>query len=260
MEKLIAELTRLYLVAGSTLPDTLARHIGGQAGVTVSLASGAGLTRAIVIPFTKVAGGEEALHWTRLCSVANALQGELGLPAPAVSIAGDQGYGLWLSLATPMPTVRVQAFLALLHQAYFADFALAPDAATVTPALPPCLHPHSGKWSAFIHPGMGASFADESGLDMAPPVAGQAAFLEGLHSISDAQFAHALAVLAPAQVAPAAPPAPPAPLAPRAAPVHDGLLLRDATLEDIVQFLHAKNIEPTFRHVIPRERHRLPLD
>jgi hypothetical protein len=35
----------------------------------------------------------------------------------------------------------------------------------------------------------------------------------------------------------------------RATP-QDGLLLKDATLEDIVQFLHAKNIEPTFRHLI----------
>jgi hypothetical protein len=32
--------------------------------------------------------------------------------------------------------------------------------------------------------------------------------------------------------------------------VADTLLLRDATLEDIVRFLHAKQIEPTFRHLI----------
>ena len=30
----------------------------------------------------------------------------------------------------------------------------------------------------------------------------------------------------------------------------EGLLLRDATLEDIVGYLHSKNIEPTFRHLI----------
>ena len=35
---------------------------------------------------------------------------------------------------------------------------------------------------------MGASFADESGLDMAPPAAGQVAFLEGLQSIGADQF------------------------------------------------------------------------
>jgi hypothetical protein len=32
------------------------------------------------------------------------------------------------------------------------------------------------------------------------------------------------------------------------------LLLRDATLEDIVRHLHAKNIEPTFRHLLPGSR------
>lgn len=29
-----------------------------------------------------------------------------------------------------------------------------------------------------------------------------------------------------------------------------GLLLKDASLEDIIQFLHSKNIEPTFRHFL----------
>jgi hypothetical protein len=36
----------------------------------------------------------------------------------------------------------------------------------------------------------------------------------------------------------------------RAAP--DGLLLKDATLEDIVRFLQARHIEPTFRFLTPQ--------
>ena len=42
--------------------------------------------------------------------------------------------------------------------------------------------------------------------------------------------------------------------APVAQPVaaSEGLLLKDATLEDIVRFLHSKNIEPTFRHLLPK--------
>jgi hypothetical protein len=32
----------------------------------------------------------------------------------------------------------------------------------------------------------------------------------------------------------------------------DGLLLKDATLEDIVRVLHARGIEPTFRFTLPR--------
>jgi hypothetical protein len=30
-----------------------------------------------------------------------------------------------------------------------------------------------------------------------------------------------------------------------------GLLLQDASLEDIVRWLHARHIEPTFRHRLP---------
>jgi len=96
---------------------------------------------------------------------------------------------------------------------------------------------------------MGASFADESGLDMAPPVAGQVAFLEGLHSIAADQFRAALDRLAPPAPAPVAPPAP----APARDCVPDGPLLRDATLDDIVRLLHARGIEPTFRFIVPRD-------
>jgi hypothetical protein len=34
--------------------------------------------------------------------------------------------------------------------------------------------------------------------------------------------------------------------------VAEGLLLKDATLEDIVRFLQAKHIEPTFRFLTPQ--------
>ncbi len=82
---------------------------------------------------------------------------------------------------------------------------------------------------------------------MSFPHAGQAALLEGLQSIGEAQFLHALTTLQ--QLHGAAPT-----ISPQAAGrtvTSDGLLLRDATLEDIVKFLHSKNIEPTFRHLIP---------
>jgi hypothetical protein len=83
---------------------------------------------------------------------------------------------------------------------------------------------------------MGASFVDESGLDMPPPEAGQVAFLDGLDSITAEQFRAAQARLEPA--------APPVPRDDNGA---GGLLLKDATLEDIVRHLQALNIEPTFR-------------
>ena len=219
MQTLTAELTRLYLA-----PD-------GEAG---KLVNAAGMARAAVIPFPKAAEP----HWQRLCEVANALQADLGWPAPAVSISGSDGFGLWLSFQTALPAAQLHDLLVLLQKKYFPDVALGPDPVQGPVEVPPRQHPQTGRWAAFINPGLGASFADEAGLEMAPPETGQAALLEGLQSISEAQVRDAFAVLAePVQsVAPAAPP--------------QGLLLRDATLEDIVRHLHAKNIEPTFRHLL----------
>ena len=245
MQKLISELVRLYLPKGAVAPASLAEHMLGNATLAVKLSASNGTTRAIMIPFRRANNsGDEARHWTQLCTVANALQADLGLPAPAVSISGADGYGLWLSFDPPVPSEQAQHFLELLGQAYFPDTTIPSDAVHAPVELPPCLNQASGKWAAFIHPGMGASFAGESGLEMAPPMAGQVGFLEGLHSISAEQLRHALDALQPPAPAPAV--AAPA-LPPTAA---EGLLLKDATLEDIVRHLHAKNIEPTFRHLL----------
>ncbi len=227
-------------------PDALAGHVQGHATLPVSLAASDGLTRALVIPFNKLQSGDSDQHWTLLCQVANALQTELALPAPAVSISGKHGFGLWLSLETPVSSARIQHFLGLLQRAWFPALELRADAATAAVELPPGLHLETGRWAAFINPGLGASFADESGLEMAPPLAGQAALLEGLHSISEAQFAHAIALLDHDEAVP------PVPVQARAA-ADGALLLRDASLEDIVRHLHARGIEPTFRHLITRQ-------
>ena len=241
MQKLISELTRLYLPADVFSRDVLAQRMLGQTASAIGLTSD-DATRAIVIAFPKMQGGDDDQHWSLLCAVANALQAELGLPAPAVSVSGVDGYALWLSLEAPMPKVQAQAFLELLRTAYFPQIDPGVDAVGGPVELPPCLNQDTGKWAAFIHPGMGASFADEAGLEMAPPFAGQSAFLEGLHGISAAQFQHALNTLKQAHGAPAITSASERPVA--------ALLLKDATLEDIIQFLHSKQIEPTFRHLI----------
>ncbi|MBQ5949503.1 hypothetical protein KBW98_18570 [Massilia sp. ST3] len=249
MDKLISELRRLYLPADAPPPEALARHLRGEETLAIPLATGEGMARAVVIPFRKSGKhGEPEAHWTRLCAAANALQQELDLPAPAVSIGGDGAYGLWLSLEQPAPVAQLAEFVTLLRAAWFPEAELDAGRLFDPVELPPCLHRASGKWAAFIHPGMGASFADEAGLDMAPPPAGQAAFLEGLERIGPAQFLQALARLRPSAPSPSA--GAPAP-APRAAAA-EGLLLKDATLEDIVAHLHALNIEPTFRHILPR--------
>lgn len=246
MDKLIAQLLRLYIPAGTLAPELLARHARGELTLPVDLFDAAGTTRAIVIPFDRHQGDEDGAHWTRLCELARFLQVDCGFPAPAVSISSAFGFRLWLSLAAPVPAQQARRFLELLRERACPELDVA--AALRQPVeLPPCRNEATGRWAAFINPGMGASFVDEPGLEMAPPAVAQAAFLEGLETISPAQFDAALATLAPATQSPAVvAPAPASPLPPNA----DTLLLRDATLEDIVRHLHARGIEPTFRHVL----------
>jgi hypothetical protein len=246
MQKLISELTRLYIPAGSFTPELFAQQLQGGTSLAVHLATGDGMTRAVVIAFPQTADSADG-HWMRLCAMANALQTQLGWPAPAVSVSGKDAYGLWLSFASPMPVGQVQTLLGLLHLAYLPGVPVHPEAATLPVPLLPGMHQGTGKWGAFIHPGLGASFIDEMGLEMAPPLAAQSAFLESLHSITDEQFQHAVTLLSqlhgPLPIAAA-------PVSPRTT-APGGLLLQDATLEDIVRHLHSMQIEPTFRHRLP---------
>jgi hypothetical protein len=254
VEKLIAQLMRLYLAtdmaAGQAEPGMLTRRVLGELTGPVELATQDGMTRAIVIPFDKARYQEDGQHWTRLCEVAHALQAHYDFPAPGVSISAASGFRLWLSLAAPVPAARAQQFLEGLRDTAFPDLAIVPDAATRPVELPPCRDADTGRWAAFIHPGMGASFIDEPGLEMAPPPVAQAAFLEQLETIGLEQFNAALATLQPAPNLDL-PAVKTARAAPAAAAASD-LLLRDATLEDIVRHLHGLNIEPTFRHLLPR--------
>jgi len=249
MEKLIAQLMRLYMAAGQADPAMLTRRVQGELTGAVDLATRDGMTRAIVIPFDKARYQEEGRHWTRLCDVAHALQAHYDFPAPGVSISAASGFRLWLSLAAPVPVAEARRFLEGLRDTAFPDLAIAPDAATRPVELPPCRDADTGRWAAFIHPGMGASFIDEPGLEMAPPPVAQAAFLEQLETIGLDQFKAALASFQPAPNLDL-PAVNTARATPAAAAAGD-LLLRDATLEDIVRHLHALNIEPTFRHLLP---------
>lgn len=243
MEKLIAQLLRLYLLPGTALPEDMARHFEGTRSVPVSLVSNDDLTRAIVIDFARGRHSAPDQHWVDLCAVANRLQEAYGFPAPAVSITGASSFRLWLSLEEPIPLGDARRFLSMLRDEHFPELDLQ---ATTQVELPPCLNAGTGKWAAFIHPGMGASFAEEAGLDIVPPLTAQLAFLEGLESIGKVQFFDALVSMKQGDTSS---PAVPVALEPSQ---KEGLLLKDATLEDIVRHLHAMNIEPTFRHVLPR--------
>ena len=121
MQKLISQLKRLYLPAGVVPDGALERHVLGQDSAGVALVSADGNTRALAIPFLHQGGGEETQHWTLLCAVANAMQVELGLPAPAVSISGAHAYGLWLSFEAPLSVAMAQQLDERLRKAYFPD-------------------------------------------------------------------------------------------------------------------------------------------
>jgi hypothetical protein len=235
VQKLLSELSRLYLPAGTTSPKAFMQHMADPGAFPISLAASDGSARAVVLAFPKLPGSSEG-HWAQLCQAANALQVELGLPAPAVSISGVDGYGLWVSLAHSVPASQLDEFAALLRQTYTPDAAPAP----APPDLPPCARAGTEKWAAFIHSDLGASFADEPWLELAPPENGQVALLEQLESASPEKFRAALDLLRAKNST--------MPAAPAAGPSH-GVLLADATLEQIVQHLHSKNIEPTFRHL-----------
>lgn len=259
-----AEITRLYRLDGDTDSQPL------------ELVSAAGQTRALVLEFRRKAGQAVPRHWDNLCRMANYLQQQLELPAPAVSITGVNSFRLWLSLAHAVPLEHAETFLQQLCATSLPELAAdeldwlpqgSRQPAQTTLDCPPTFN-GNGLWSAFIHPGMGAAFEEESGLVVEPPPAGQAAFLERLHSISASQWTHACALLQSQQpeAAPATQVAPTTQAADTAYPHgteasataagtqgrHDTLLLKDATLDDIIRHLHERNIEPTFRHLLPK--------
>jgi len=263
MQELITELTRLYVLepqlcfdgAGRehAVPLSAARleqHLLGVRTVALALRSPAGLGRAIVLDFSAGGAARGEQQWRALAATANVLRDDFELPSPAVNISGH-GFQLWLSLQDALPAGRIAEFAALLRdyclpERLKADF---DNGKLETVAELPPGRQANGKWSAFIHPGMGASFADDPALEMAPPLSAQLGFLEGLQSITPEGFESALAALRRAQGVAAAPAPDPA-RQDQAAPAQGSVLLREASLEDIVRELHARNIEPSLRHIL----------
>jgi hypothetical protein len=158
-----------------------------------------GSTRAMLIRFT------QAGDWEALANLYQAVQEELALPAPALSVSGDQGYGLWFSLAQPVALDAASDFLAALRARYLAELPparteLLPDIAKA-PAVP-AQQAGSNRWSAYIDPTLGAMFSEEPWLEMAPNPDKQADLLVVLESIKAADFQQALAQLQATPVVP----------------------------------------------------------
>lgn len=182
-----------YAAEGPLTPAIVTKSLAGELTVGLNLVSPAGMARAMVVSFAR------ATDWEQVANFYQAVQDELDLPAPAVSVSGRKGYSLWFSLAEALPLAQIQAFLAALRLKYLADIPLAhlelqPDALAIN-TLAPARHNTTGKWSAFIDPSMGSMFIVEPGLEMAPILDRQAGMLAGLKSIKTANFQRALSIL-----------------------------------------------------------------
>ncbi|HJV93440.1 MAG TPA: hypothetical protein VJ572_08175, partial [Azonexus sp.] len=108
MNKLMTQLQRLYF-----LPER-AGEISDPANDGLLLVSPDGMARTMVVKF------ERPADWEQVARLYQALQDELDLPAPTLSISGRQGYRLWLSLAEPVPVAQARRFLAALRRSYLA--------------------------------------------------------------------------------------------------------------------------------------------
>ena len=182
-----------YAAEGPLTPAIVTKSLAGELTVGLNLVSPTGMARAMVVSFAR------ATDWEQVANLYQAVQDELDLPAPAVSVSGRKGYSLWFSLAEALPLAQIQAFLAALRLKYLADIPLAhlelqPNALAIK-TLAPTRHNATGKWSAFIDPSMGSMFIVEPGLEMAPILDRQAGMLAGLKSIKTANFQRALSIL-----------------------------------------------------------------
>lgn len=208
--RLTEQLQRLYCLpdqTGHVLPPGAAasgapRHLdaadletgpAGDAAVALNLATPEGQARTLVIELSRSA------HWPQAAALCQGLADDLELPPPAVAVGGPAGYQVWLSLAEPLPLATVRAFLQTLRQKYLAEVPAAalrlyPGEGSDCPRLPPAALDNGG-WTAFIDPTMGAMFADETWLPMAPNADKQADMLATLSSIKTADFQRALAQL-----------------------------------------------------------------
>ena len=231
MNKLITELQRLYFLdsqrwsgEGALTAEIVATGVAGERSVAFDLVGADGQVRALVVEF------EKAADWQHAARLYQAVQDELGWPAPALSISGHQGYAIWLSLADALPVAQAAAFLAALRNSYLADLpanrlGLRPAVDTIARVtLTPGRHPASGSWAAFIDPSLGGMFIDEPWLEMAPNQDKQADLLAAIKSISAAEFEQALSVLQ------SSPQTGTAPIVTEPAPSGDVLARRRATL------------------------------
>jgi len=197
MNRLQTELRRLYL------SDKQSSECHDPACAELDLIDADGQVRAMVLEVAEPAGCD----W--IATLWQGIQEELGLPAPAIAVSGSLGYQVWFSLAEPVPVAQAQNFLESLRLRYLGQVAarhigMKPVADASSPGkaihtkLVPALQADTGRWSAFVAPGLASMFADETWLDVQPGIDAQAKLLSGIKSIQAADFRRAQEQLRPA--------------------------------------------------------------
>lgn len=191
VSKLQLQWRRLYL------PLPAPGHGPDPAGVDASLIDADGQVRALVLGVAQQAG------WNAVAGLWQGVQDDWAWPAPAIAVDGSSGYQVWFSLLAPVPVAQAQGFLACLCQRYLGTVVprhLSPmplaeargDGRARHTCLVPALQAESGRWSAFVAPGLASMFAQEPWLDLAPSPDAQAGLLAGLVSIKPAEFERVL--------------------------------------------------------------------
>ena len=171
-----------------------------------SLVDAQGRVRALVLAVGR------PTDWAALSGVWQAVQSELGLPAPGIAVSGEDGYALWFSVAEPVAAREAAGFLNALRLRYLGQIAPgridhwpvvdagAPGGVRHVATVPPW---QSGaeRWSACVAPDLAPVFAETPWLDIPPNAEGQAELLSGLRCIASAQWLAACEQLMPAQAA-----------------------------------------------------------
>ena len=196
MNRLQTELQRLYLP-----PDSQSES-HGPAGDEIGLVGADGQVRAMVVDVARQAG------WDGVAALWKSVQGDLELPAPAIAVSGIDGFQVWFSLSEPVPLAQALDFLESLRLRYLGAIAskhlvMKPAAEDLAPRqaqhvrMVPALQIDTGRWSAFVAPGLASLFAEEPWLDLPPSPDAQAKLLCRLESIKPADFQQALRQLRP---------------------------------------------------------------
>lgn len=221
MNRLIAELTRLYFLPGQEwqswqdndagqlvyvaegvlTADVLAESLASERNLGLALVSPNGLVRTMVIGF------ENGRCWEDVAALYQGVQIDLDLPAPAISVSVVDGYQIWFSLAEAVPLAQAQAFLNALRRKYLADIPLSKlkfrpgidggenvRSSDLLPLMQVLKEPDE-RWSAFIDPSMGSMFIDEPWLEMAPNLDKQGSMLAGVGSIKADDFQRAMSLM-----------------------------------------------------------------